>query len=72
LRLRGLRRVILVSDRTHLPRAALLFRLAGLEISGRTGIRQSSPWRELTAVIGELAALPNSLVQACRRPPVQR
>ena len=72
LRLRGLRRVILVSDRTHLPRAALLFRLAGLEISGWTGIRQSSPWRELAAVISELAALPTNLVQACRRPPVQR
>jgi uncharacterized SAM-binding protein YcdF (DUF218 family) len=72
LRRRGLRRVILVSDRTHLPRAALLFRLAGLEISGRSGIRTLSPWRELAAVIGELAALPNSLVQACRRSPVQR
>jgi len=72
LRANGLRSVLLVSDRTHLPRAALLFRLAGLEISGWTGIRQSSPWRELAAVISELAALPTNLVQACRRPPVQR
>jgi uncharacterized SAM-binding protein YcdF (DUF218 family) len=32
---RGLRSVLLVSDRVHLPRAALLFRLAGLRIAGR-------------------------------------
>src|SRR5262249_4254612 len=35
LALRGLRSVLLVTDRTHLPRAALLFRLAGLRIVGR-------------------------------------
>src|SRR5215472_15579570 len=38
LRLRGLRRVVLVSDRAHLPRAALLFRLAGLDVAGRSGV----------------------------------
>ena len=39
LRRRGLRRVVLVSDRAHLPRAALLFRLAGLDIAGLAGAR---------------------------------
>ena len=39
LRANGLRSVLLVSDRTHLPRAALLFRLAGLAVAGRSGVR---------------------------------
>jgi uncharacterized SAM-binding protein YcdF (DUF218 family) len=67
LRLRGLRRVLLVSDRTHLPRAALLFRLAGLEIAGRAGVRPLSPIRELGAVVREAAALPKSLFRVRRR-----
>jgi uncharacterized SAM-binding protein YcdF (DUF218 family) len=37
LRPRGGRSVVLVSDRVHLPRAALLFRLAGLRVAGRVG-----------------------------------
>ena len=38
LRSRGGRSVLLVSDRAHLPRAALLFRLAGLRVAGRAGV----------------------------------
>jgi len=59
----GLRRVILVSDRTHLPRAALLFRLAGLEVVGRAGVPAHSPHRTLLATCYEIGALPRSLVR---------
>jgi uncharacterized SAM-binding protein YcdF (DUF218 family) len=69
LRLRGLRRVVLVSDRVHLPRAGLLFHLAGLEVAGRAGIRPPSRLWELGAVLRELAALPKSLIRAARHPP---
>jgi uncharacterized SAM-binding protein YcdF (DUF218 family) len=72
LRRRGLRRVVLVSDRAHLPRAALLFRLAGLEIAGWAGVRPPSPIWEIGAILREMAALPKSLVRAGRRRPVQR
>jgi uncharacterized SAM-binding protein YcdF (DUF218 family) len=71
LRRRGLRRVVLVSDRSHLPRAALLFRLAGLEVAGRAGVPSPSPVWELGALLREIAALPHSLWRA-RRPRVQR
>ena len=67
LRLRGLRRVVLVSDRAHLPRAALLFRLAGLDIAGRSGVPPPSAFWELAAFIRELAALRTSLFRADRR-----
>jgi uncharacterized SAM-binding protein YcdF (DUF218 family) len=67
LRRRGLRRVVLVSDRAHLPRAALLFRLAGLDIGGRLGVPPPSAFWELAAFIRELAALPKSLFRAGRR-----
>lgn len=69
LRRRGLRRVLLVSDRAHLPRAALLFRLAGLEIAGREGVRPRSRIAEAGAVLREILALPKSLYRARRRPP---
>jgi uncharacterized SAM-binding protein YcdF (DUF218 family) len=68
---RGLRRVVLVSDRAHLPRAALLFRLAGLDVAGWAGVRPQSLVWEVGAIIRELAALPKSLFRAGRRP-VQR
>jgi uncharacterized SAM-binding protein YcdF (DUF218 family) len=67
LRLRGLRRVVLVSDRAHLPRAVLLFRLAGLDIAGRSGVPPPSAFWGLAAFIRELAALPKSLFRARRR-----
>ncbi len=56
--------VVLVSDRTHLPRAALLFRLAGVAVVGRSGVRSRSLFLEVGAMIRELAALPWSLARA--------
>ena len=64
LRAHGLRSVVLVSDRAHLRRAALLFRLAGVAVAGRSGLRAPSLWREIVASIREMAALPCSLVRA--------
>jgi uncharacterized SAM-binding protein YcdF (DUF218 family) len=64
LRAHGLRTVVLVSDRAHLRRAAPLFRLAGVAIAGRSGLRAPSPLREAIAAIREMAALPCSLVHA--------
>ena len=63
LREHGLARVILVSDRTHLPRAALLFRLAGLDVVGRAGLPALSPYRTFFAACYELGALPRSLLR---------
>jgi uncharacterized SAM-binding protein YcdF (DUF218 family) len=68
LRARGGRSVLLVSDRAHLPRAALLFRLAGLRVAGWAGARPSSLWWEVGAAIREFAALPGSLARALLRP----
>ena len=64
LRAHGLRTVVLVSDRAHLPRAALLLRLAGVAVAGRFGVRSPSLPREIVATIREMAALPFSLVRA--------
>ena len=65
---RDFSRVILVSDRTHLPRAALLFRLAGLEVVGRAGVPSRSLARACAAAIYEFAALPRSLLRLWLRP----
>ncbi len=64
LRTRGLRTVVLVSDRAHLRRAAPLFRLAGVAVAGRSGVRSPSLPREIVATIREMAALLCSLVRA--------
>jgi uncharacterized SAM-binding protein YcdF (DUF218 family) len=64
LRAHGLRSVVLVSDRAHLPRATLLFRLAGVEVAGRTGVRSRSLPGEIRAAAREMAKLPGSLVRA--------
>lgn len=64
LRARRLRSVVLVSDRTHLPRAALLFRFSGIEVAGRSGVRPRSLLLEIGAAIREMAALPWSLARA--------
>lgn len=64
LRARGWRRVVLVSDRTHLPRAVPLFRLAGVEIVARSGVRAPSLLGEIGAALREAAALPWSLLRA--------
>jgi uncharacterized SAM-binding protein YcdF (DUF218 family) len=61
---RGRRSVLLVSDRVHLPRAALLFRLAGLRVVGWAWPRPPSVWREIGAALRECAALPWSLARA--------
>ena len=67
LRAHGLRSVVLVSDHTHLRRAALLFRLAGIEIAGRSGIRARSQLHQIGDSLREAAALPWSLAQSIWR-----
>lgn len=64
LRARSWRRVVLVSDRAHLPRAALLFRLSGVEVAGRCGVPASSAAMAIAAALREAAAWPSSLVRA--------
>jgi uncharacterized SAM-binding protein YcdF (DUF218 family) len=64
LRSRGLQSVLLVSDRTHLPRATALFRLAGLQVTGSAAVPSLSLRRGIGAAIREMAALPWSLVRA--------
>jgi uncharacterized SAM-binding protein YcdF (DUF218 family) len=57
-----LRSALLVSDRTHLPRARTLFCLAGLRVAGSAAV--PSLRRGVSAVARELAALPWSLLRA--------
>lgn len=72
---RGWRRVILVSDATHLPRATLLFHLAGVDVVGRSGVSSSSALLEIATALREALAFPPSLLRALvterenRRPP---
>ena len=61
---RGLDSVLLVSDRVHLPRAALLFRLAGLRVAGRAAVPARSLRRQTSAILREIAAFPWSLLRA--------
>jgi uncharacterized SAM-binding protein YcdF (DUF218 family) len=64
---RGLGSVLLVSDRVHLPRAALLFRLAGLGVAGRAAVPARSLMRQASAILREIVALPWSLLRAGSR-----
>jgi uncharacterized SAM-binding protein YcdF (DUF218 family) len=64
LRSRGARSVVLVSDRVHLPRAALLFRFAGLRLAGCVGVPPPSIRREIGAAIRECVTLPGSVARA--------
>jgi uncharacterized SAM-binding protein YcdF (DUF218 family) len=61
---RGLHSVLLVSDRAHLLRAAVLFRLAGLRVAGRAGVPAPSFARGVGASLRELLAFPWSLLRA--------
>jgi len=56
--------VLLVSDRAHLPRATLLFRLAGLRVAGWAGVRPPSLRWEVGIATREFAALPRSVARA--------
>lgn len=68
LRPLGLRRVVLVSHRTHLPRARLLFRLAGLSVVGGAGVPSRSAAAAVAAALYEAVALPRSVIRLlCRR-----
>jgi len=58
LGLRGFRSVLLVSDRTDLPRAILLFRFAGLNVVGWAAAMPPSTTWAARAAIHECAALP--------------
>jgi uncharacterized SAM-binding protein YcdF (DUF218 family) len=64
---RGLRSVVLVSDRAHLLRAAILFRFAGLRVAGWAGVRPPSIRWEARVAIHEFTALPRSLIRALLR-----
>jgi uncharacterized SAM-binding protein YcdF (DUF218 family) len=61
---RGGHSVLLVSDRVHLPRAALLFHLAGLHVIAWAAPEPPSTWWEIRTAIRECAALPWSLARA--------
>jgi uncharacterized SAM-binding protein YcdF (DUF218 family) len=61
---RGLHSVLLVSDRAHLPRAAFLFRRAGLQVVGRAGVPPSSAKQQAGAIIRESAAVLWNLLRA--------
>jgi uncharacterized SAM-binding protein YcdF (DUF218 family) len=49
-------RIVLVTDRAHLPRASRMFRRAGLEIVAVAGVPASSMRRALGAVLYEAAS----------------
>jgi uncharacterized SAM-binding protein YcdF (DUF218 family) len=63
----GKSRVILVSDRLHLPRAVRVFRRAGLEIAGVAGVPASSMRRMVKGMLYEAASLARSLFRHRRR-----
>jgi uncharacterized SAM-binding protein YcdF (DUF218 family) len=54
-------RIMLVSDRAHLPRAVRMFRRAGLEVVGAAGVPASSMRRAIGAVLYEMASLMRGL-----------
>jgi uncharacterized SAM-binding protein YcdF (DUF218 family) len=57
----GKSRIVLVSDRLHLPRAARLFRRAGLKVIGVAGVPASSLRRAFKGVLYEIASLTRGL-----------
>lgn len=64
LQTHGWRKIVLVTDRTHLPRAALLFRLAGVRVAARSGVSSGSPALELSIALREALALLPSVLRA--------
>ncbi|MGA8551334.1 MAG: hypothetical protein WB678_13980, partial [Stellaceae bacterium] len=68
----GLRSVVLVSDHAHLRRAALLLRLAGVAVAGRSGVRSPSLLLEVGAALREMAVMPWSLARAILQRPGRR
>ncbi len=62
----GKPRIVLVSDRAHLPRAARLFRRAGLEVIGVAGVPASSMRRAFGAVLYEAASYMRGLFRRRR------
>ena len=72
LRAHGLSSVVLVSDHAHLRRAALLFRLAGVAVAGRSGVRSPSLLPEVGAALREMAVMPWSLARAILQRPGPR
>ena len=66
LRSRGFGSVVLVSDQVHLPRASVLFRLAGLRVTRRAAVRSTSVKWSVVAALREIVALPWSLICALR------
>lgn len=64
---RGSSAVVLVSDRAHLLRAAILFRLAGLRVVGWAAPPRASIKWEARLAMHELAALPRGLTRALFR-----
>jgi len=57
----GKSRIVLVSDRAHLPRAVRMFRRAGLEVVGAAGVPASSMRRAIGAALYEMASLMRGL-----------
>jgi uncharacterized SAM-binding protein YcdF (DUF218 family) len=57
----GKSRIVLVSDRAHLPRAARLFRRAGLDVVGVAGVPASSTRRAIEGALYEAASLARGL-----------
>lgn len=72
LRGRDWRTVILVSDKAHLPRAALLFRIAGVEVVGSSGVSSSSALLEIAQAIREALAFLPSVLRALVTEPETR
>ena len=66
LREAGWHRVVLVSHRTHLFRARLLFRLVGIEVVACAGVSSRSFATALRHVLHEAVALPRSIVRVLR------
>jgi uncharacterized SAM-binding protein YcdF (DUF218 family) len=65
---RGFRRIALVSHRTHLFRAPILFQLTGLIVVTTAGVPAQSAPHAVLASLYEAAALPHSVLGVlCRR-----